>query len=94
MRIRSVLRSLFVLPALLLAAPASAAPEVGERAPEFRFVGEGGSVVRFDDYFEGHDVSGSTGVSGSTSASDEVAGRAGGQRGVVIAWFPKAFTPG
>jgi len=74
MRIRFVLWGLLLLP-LLLAATADAAPEVGLRAPDFRFVGEGGQELRFEDYF------------------GEAADR-GGRRGVVIAWFPKAFTPG
>ncbi len=91
MRIRFVFWSLLVLP-MLLAAPAGAAPEVGDRAPDFRFVGEGGRVVRFDDYFGAS--SGFDDPGGDAGASGETAGKGGGRRGVVIAWFPKAFTPG
>jgi peroxiredoxin len=59
---------------------ASAAPEVGSAAPDFSFVGEDGSVYRLADYIE---------TGGKTDARRE-----GGRGGVVIAWFPKAFTSG
>ena len=65
-------RRLWPLLLLLIVVPTSvaiaAAPEVGARAPDFRFAGEDGRTYRLADY--------------------------AGKKGVVLAWFPKAFTPG
>ena len=69
MRIRQLLvYGLVMAPLWLAAVGASAAPKVGEPAPEFVFVGEGGIPYRLAEHV--------------------------GKRGVVVAWFPKAFTRG
>jgi len=59
---------------------ASAAPVVGAAAPDFSFQGENGATYRLADYIE---------TGGKTQAGSEA-----GRRGVVLAWFPKAFTSG
>lgn len=64
--IRSALLALAF--ALLATAPASAAPEVGEKAPDFQLQGSDGSTYALSQFV--------------------------GKGGVVLAWFPKAFTPG
>jgi hypothetical protein len=81
MRIRSLLCGLIVSTALILApiAALAAAPEAGTIAPEFAFVGQEGLTYRSADFFSPGDVA----PDGS-----------GKSRGVVIAWFPKAFTSG
>ena len=54
--------------ALGLAAPALAAPAVGDKAPDFTLQGSDGKTYALSQF--------------------------AGKRGVVLAWFPKAFTPG
>ena len=78
----------------LLIGPAVAfadAVRVGSPAPEFAFVGTDGLAYHSSDYFR----------SASSANAGEVGMKATGQaregepgRGVVIAWFPKAFTSG
>lgn len=71
----------------VLAAP----PTEGEPAPPFRFVGVEGLAYESADFF-----SQTSTESGSEATPDRDPGEAVGRRGraVVIAWFPKAFTPG
>lgn len=92
-RLRSALASLGV--ALMVVASTALTPSevrgeprVGEPAPPFAFVGEEGARYESDDYFATSAVSGEAAGDG-TSAQAATQGR-----GVVIAWFPKAFTPG
>ena len=74
---------LILLPfALLLAAPGtagSAAPEIGKPAPDFLFVGVPAGETSV--------------VEGEHRLADYV-GESARKKGVVVAWFPKAFTPG
>ena len=56
------------LAACVWAAPAFAAPAVGDPAPEFTLAGSDGKSYALSQFV--------------------------GKRGVVLAWFPKAFTPG
>ena len=58
----------FVLAACVWAAPAFAAPAVGDKAPDFTLPGSDGKTYALSQFV--------------------------GKRGVVLAWFPKAFTPG
>jgi peroxiredoxin Q/BCP len=53
---------------LASAALASAAPEVGDPAPDFSLMGSDGRLHSLSEYR--------------------------GRKAVVLAWFPKAFTPG
>ena len=100
MRIRFVLACLLALPLWLGAAAADAAPAVGDRAPDFHFVGDGGRDYRFEDYFRATVRRASEVTNEVTDVADEKEGAGpasqprAGRRGVVIAWFPKAFTPG
>jgi len=54
--------------AALVAGPVAAAPQVGERAPDFVLQGSDGKEYALSQFV--------------------------GKRGVVLAWFPRAFTPG
>ena len=51
-----------------MASPLAAAPQVGERAPDFQLQGSDGEEYALSQFV--------------------------GKRGVVLAWFPRAFTPG
>ena len=51
-----------------VASPLAAAPQVGERAPDFQLQGSDGEEYALSQFV--------------------------GKRGVVLAWFPRAFTPG
>ena len=80
MRLSPLLVALLALAsaaALLTAAPALAAPEIGQPAPDFLFVGVADVVPD----------------GGRVQLSDYV-GEGARKKGVVVAWFPKAFTPG
>ena len=70
-----------LLLALLLLAPAAAwsAPEIGKKAPDFLFLG-----VPADEHSD---------AAVEHRLSDYV-GESARKKGVVVAWFPKAFTPG
>ena len=81
MLIRILLAGLF----LLVPGTTFAAPEVGQPAPDFKFEGVGSATYRLADYV-GSDAGSKVGPEQKPSAGDK--------RGVVIAWFPKAFTSG
>lgn len=78
-----ILFPLILLPfVLLLAAPEpawSAAPEIGKPAPDFLFVGVS---------------AGETSVAKGEHRLADYVGESARKKGVVVAWFPKAFTPG
>ena len=86
-----------MLTALLLwigAVSASAAPPaVGEPAPPFRFVGVEGLAYEGADFFSPIPISQERGAEATAESVPGEASNRGG-RAVVIAWFPKAFTPG
>lgn len=90
MRFRSLLVSLFtlILTFVLIPLAAFATPEVGSTAPDFYFEGVEGATYRLSDYV------------GVEAAKPPDATRASiprvpmDRKGVVIAWFPKAFTAG
>lgn len=71
MRFRTLAGGSLALLFLMTASAVSAAPEVGEPAPEFVFEG-----------------------AGRTFTSADYVGESARKKGVVVAWFPKAFTPG
>ena len=82
----------------------AAAPEVGRPAPDFRFVGVVDGVQdtwTLSDYLDQGradpdraDQDGVDAGSVSERGSGEPTAERRRKRGVVIAWFPKAFTPG
>jgi hypothetical protein len=69
----------------------AAPPTVGEPAPPFRFVGVEGLAYESADFFSPIPPE-----AGSEATPQPDPGEAADRRGraVVIAWFPKAFTPG
>ena len=80
MRIRILLCGLIAL----IPIAAAAEPRVGAPAPDFAFVGIEGATYGPADYF---------GSEFGSEFGPEV-GPDVEKRGVVIAWFPKAFTSG
>ncbi len=75
-----LIRILLVGLLALLPGVALAAPQVGAPAPDFNFQGEDGATYRLADYIAPEVAS---------KVTSEVR-----RKGVVIAWFPKAFTAG
>ena len=92
MRFRHDLLVLSAAALLLVAAsPSLAAPKIGEPAPDFLFVGVAdGSVGAADGA-----VGAASGASAGTRyQNSDYVGESARKKGVVVAWFPKAFTPG